>query len=189
VPAREQTTAPRSAAPAAATKPGTQSGGGNTTGGNPSGGGAAQPKSKTSPSGGGQADGLPPVAPADDLDLQAAPQDGTVRHDTRRPALTAPRTIRSVARNVLFGRVRSRQSDEPEEGVEVLISSRSNSFQDRVALSDAFGRFAVKVPDGDWTVKVTMPSGRVYSVSEITVSNGLITDDGGRAVPSLTITR
>ena len=40
----------------------------------------------------------------------------------------------------------------------------------------AFGRFAVKVPDGDWVVKVTMPSGRVYPVSEITVSNGMITD-------------
>jgi hypothetical protein len=58
-----------------------------------------------------------------------------------------------------------------------------------VTLSDAFGRFAVKVPDGDWTVKVTMPSGRVYPVSEITVSRGAITDEVGRDIPSLTITR
>jgi hypothetical protein len=80
-------------------------------------------------------------------------------------------------------------NEEPEEGVEVLISSRTSSFQDRVTMSDAFGRFAVKVPDGDWTVRVTMPSGRVYSVSDITVTNGLITDDTGRAIPSLIITR
>ena len=39
------------------------------------------------------------------------------------------------------------------------------------------------------TVKVTMPSGRVYSVSEITVSNGYITDNIGRDIPSLVITR
>ena len=58
-----------------------------------------------------------------------------------------------------------------------------------MALSDAFGRFAVKVPDGDWVVNVTMPSGRVYPVSEITVSNGLITDTIGRDIPSLVITR
>ena len=55
--------------------------------------------------------------------------------------------------------------------------------------TDAVGRFAVKVPDGDWTVKVTMPSGRVYAVSQITVSNGAITDDSGRDIPSLVITR
>ncbi len=71
----------------------------------------------------------------------------------------------------------------------VTISSRSKAFEDRVALSDAFGRFAVKVPDGDWVVNVTMPSGRVYPVSEITVSNGLITDTIGRDIPSLVITR
>jgi hypothetical protein len=34
-----------------------------------------------------------------------------------------------------------------------------------------------------------MPSGRVYAVSQITVSNGLITDDIGRDIPSLIITR
>ena len=70
-----------------------------------------------------------------------------------------------------------------------MLSNRTRTFDDRMAMTDAFGRFAVRVPDGDWTVKVTMPSGRVYSVSEITVSNGLISDPEGRDVPSLTITR
>ena len=55
--------------------------------------------------------------------------------------------------------------------------------------TDAFGRFVMRVPDGDWTVSVTMPSGRVYSVSQIIVSNGQITDEIGRDVPSLVITR
>ena len=64
-----------------------------------------------------------------------------------------------------------------------------NPFDRKVALTDAFGRFAVRLDDGDWTVNVTMPSGRVYSVSQIRVSNGQITDPQGNRVPSLEITR
>ena len=55
--------------------------------------------------------------------------------------------------------------------------------------TDAYGRYAIRVPDGDWTVKVTMPSGRVYDVYQLTVSGDQITDDRGEAVASLTITR
>jgi hypothetical protein len=97
--------------------------------------------------------------------------------------------IRSAYRNVLVGIVRARDTDEPEDSVRITVSSRTNPDVQRVALSNAFGKFAVRVPDGDWTVKVTMPSGRVYPVSEISVSNGMIFDDAGRDVPSLIITR
>jgi hypothetical protein len=121
--------------------------------------------------------------------LPTTPDEAGTRHETQRPSYNATRSIRSESRNVLFGRVRERETSEPEEGVRVLLSNRTNTFDDRIAMTDAFGRFAVRVPDGDWVVKVTMPSGRVYSVSEITVSNGLISDDQGRDVPSLTITR
>ena len=132
------------------------------------------------------------MAPADDESLEPAPTGagpGTIRRDSKKPALATPNTLRSELRNVLFGRVKSRDTSEPEEGVRVTITSRTRAFEDKVALSDAFGRFAVKVPDGDWIVKVTMPSGRVYPVSEITVSNGMITDTIGRDIPSLVITR
>jgi len=139
----------------------------------------------------------PPAAPtgADDLLNPASlppivpDEAGTTRSESRKPVYNTSRTVRSESRNVLFGRVRERETSEPEEGVRVLLSNRTNTFSDRIAMTDAFGRFAVKVPDGDWIVKVTMPSGRVYSVSEITVSNGQIIDDQGRDVPSLTITR
>ena len=56
-------------------------------------------------------------------------------------------------------------------------------------MTNAFGRFAVRLADGDWAVNVTMPSGRVYEVSQIRVSDGQITDSQGRRVPSLEITR
>src|SRR5271157_3921044 len=138
-----------------------------------------------------------PRAPAGPEDLEPAPAGdqttgsgpGGQRRVVQKPVLPASRDVRSQYRNVLFGRVKTRDTNEPEEGVRVTISNRTNAYADRVALTDAFGRFAVKVPDGDWTVNVTMPSGRAYSVSQITVSNGLISDDIGRDIPSLVITR
>jgi hypothetical protein len=71
----------------------------------------------------------------------------------------------------------------------VIVSSRTGNYVDRVSTTDAVGHYALRLPDGDWTVKVTMPSGRVYAVSQITISGGQITDSYGRDIPSLTITR
>jgi hypothetical protein len=194
VPRREQSTVrPTPAAPGStkAAAPGQ-----GTTGGTGAGtGAAAQPKTQTRPASPAPAGDLPPVAPADGGDLQpapderTAPQAGGQRRESQKPVLTTPRTLRPELRNVLFGRVKARGTNEPEEGVRVNISNRQNTSESREALTDAFGRFAVRVPDGDWTVSVTMPSGRVYSVSQIVVSNGQITDEIGRNVPSLVITR
>ena len=135
-----------------------------------------------------------PVAPAEGEELQSArdqtaPRTSGQRRDSQRSVLTTPRYIRPELRNVLFGRVEAQDTSEPEEGVRVSISNRQNTSERRAALTDAFGRFAMRVPDGDWTVSVTMPSGRVYSVRQINVSNGQITDEIGRHVPGLVITR
>lgn len=131
----------------------------------------------------------PPVAPADGFDLRSADEGSAgapIRREARKPTTYTPRP---EFRNILFGNVKARTSGDPQEGVRVTLSSRTNAFEDRVQETDAAGRFAVRVPDGDWTVKVTMPSGRTYPVSQITVSNGAITDDDGRDIPSLVITR
>ena len=135
-----------------------------------------------------------PVAPTQGEELQpvpnqTAPPRSGQRRDSQRPVLTTPRYIRPELRNVLFGRVEARDTSEPEEEVRVSISNRQNASERREALTDAFGRFAMKVPDGDWTVSVTMPSGRVDDVRQISVRNGQITDEIGRDVPSLVITR
>jgi hypothetical protein len=90
---------------------------------------------------------------------------------------------------VLEGKVVASENGQPEEGVRVTLTNRMGTYSDRVVTTDAFGRYAVRMPDGDWTVKVTMPSGRTYAVSQLVVSNGQITDDQGRDVPSLRITR
>jgi hypothetical protein len=129
---------------------------------------------------------LPPVAPTEYLDdpppnlpgEKTAPKN----RDSRKP-------VYGSALTVLKGRVRSSTGLEPEQGVRVTVSSRTNAFEDRTALSNEGGRFALRVPDGDWTVKVTMPSGRIYPVYKVTVSGGLVTDDQGRDIPGLVITR
>jgi hypothetical protein len=130
----------------------------------------------------------PPTVPAEGDNLEPAPP-GNQSRTAKRPAFATPRTLRSDYRNVLFGRVKTRDTNEPEEGVRITVSNRGGAFEDKTTMTDAFGRFTVRVPDGDWTVNVAMPSGRVYSVSQITVSNGYITDNVGRDIPSLVITR
>jgi hypothetical protein len=91
--------------------------------------------------------------------------------------------------NILQGKVIASETQRPEEGVRVSATNKMGTFADRTAMTDAFGRYAFRLPDGDWTVKVTMPSGRTYAVSQLTVSSGQISDDQGRDIPSLTITR
>jgi hypothetical protein len=115
--------------------------------------------------------------------------DGNTRM-VRKPKFDAAamRTA-SLARGVLEGRVVSAESGQPESGVRLLFGDHRKRFDDRSITTDALGRYAVSLPEGDWTVKVGMPSGKFYAVSQITVSGGQITDDGGRDVPSLNIKR
>ena len=96
--------------------------------------------------------------------------------------------VRPEFRNVLIGTVLTSASREPEEGVRISVRN-ANGGRPRATTTNAFGRFAVRLTDGDWAVDVTMPSGNVYEVSQIRVSDGVITDSLGRRVPSLEITR
>jgi hypothetical protein len=108
---------------------------------------------------------------------------------SRKPVSGALPLPRGRIANILEGKVVSSETREAEENVRIIVSNRAGGFTDRVATTDAYGRYAVRLPDGDWTVKVAMPSGRVYAVSEITISGGQIVDNRGREIPSLTITR
>ena len=133
----------------------------------------------------------PGPAPADSGLLELPPdpvpprrRDGAPRVAEARRPLRPPRCA-----NILEGKVVSGEGGQPEENVRVTVSNRAGAFVDRTVTTDAYGRYAIRVPDGDWTVKVTMPSGRVYDVYQLTVSGDQITDDRGEAVASLTITR
>lgn len=128
-----------------------------------------------------------PGAEPDDLGPPNNPPGG-IRYQARRPVFPNP-AIRPETRNVLFGTVQSRADGQPEEGVRVSVLNALDANRDKSTVTDAFGHFSMRLYDGDWTVNVTMPSGRVYPVSEIRVSGGQITDSQGRRVPSLEITR
>jgi hypothetical protein len=134
----------------------------------------------------------PGPAPADSDSILVPPvptpgaPEEAVKRDSLKPVGLSP--ILSP-RNVLEGRVVSSESGRAEGNVRVTASSRSQAFVDRYDLTDASGHYAIRVPDGDWTVKVTMPSGRTYDVYQLTVSGAQVTDDRGEAVSSLTITR
>jgi hypothetical protein len=124
--------------------------------------------------------------PADDqgpLPLELPPEG--VRREARRPVFPLP----NRGGNVLSGVVRSYNTGGTVEGVRVTLSNRLQTFPDRVVESDALGRFAVRLPDGDWAVRVESPSGRIYTVKNITASGGLLTDDRGQNIPSLIIRR
>lgn len=92
-----------------------------------------------------------------------------------------------MPRNVLLGRVES-EAGEAREGVRVTVSSRTEPGLARIGESNAFGKFAIRVGDGEWTVRVTMPSGRAYAVRQISVQDGRIVDaKEGRDIPNLII--
>ena len=113
---------------------------------------------------------------------------GELRRESLRPTFATP-TLRPEFPNVLFGFVQTRSGGQREEGVRVSVTDSYDRRRGKTTLTDAFGRFAIKLTDGDWTVNVTMPSGRVYAVSQIRVSNGQVIDPQGHRVPSLEITR
>jgi len=72
--------------------------------------------------------------------------------------------------------------------VRVAVVSRTERSLARYGMSDAFGTFAIKLEDGDWSVQVTMPSGRVFSVRQISVTSGRVIDDQEqREIPSLIV--
>ena len=97
-----------------------------------------------------------------------------LRSDSLKPSVY-PR-MRTVSRqNVLFGTVEDNDR-RPREEVPVIVVNRFNSSIRRTGVSDAYGSFAIRVPDGQWVVRVTMPSGNTQPVRDITVSGGRVLD-------------
>jgi hypothetical protein len=123
-----------------------------------------------------------PLPPPGTSGAASQPGDMTYR-SARRPSYDG--------RNILRGRVISAESRRPEEGVTIILSNVTRAFIDKTTMSDADGEFKISLPDGDWVVKVKMPSGSVYPVGRdyLTASSGRLTDASGRTVPEFLITR
>jgi hypothetical protein len=155
------------------------------------GSGGSEPARKNEPA--KNAGGVPATkktAPAADesepVDLRSAPgDDGVIHRDSLRPNYAR---VRSAARrNVLFGTVETDNGDARSE-VPVTVVNRNNNAIRHGGVSNAFGGFAIPVPDGQWVVTVTMPSGNMQSVRSITVTGGKVMDNQeGREVQNLII--
>jgi hypothetical protein len=153
---------------------------------NQPGGATNQPGGATNQPGVG---GPAPVAPGG-TELSVPPLMDTpdpTRRDSFRPNY-AMRPARSRYANVLMGTVLSRSDGLPEEGVQISVRNTATGTG-KTTSTDAFGKFAVRLADGDWAVDVTMPSGTIYRVSQLRIADGDITDSLGRRIPTLEITR
>ena len=128
-------------------------------------------------------DAVPVPRPGEASGTPPGTNETALRRNSLRPSYDV--------RNILRGRVISAESKLPLEGVTIIVSSLTKNFGDRPAMSDADGEFKVSLPDGDWTVKVKMPSGSIYTVGRdyVTASNGRVTDPSGRNVGEFLITR
>ncbi len=139
----------------------------------------------------------PPPAPTAPADGPAMPAPGQLGGGNQPPQgddridRSSLRPNYKGIRNILRGRVVSFESGSPEEAVTVVLTNRAGGFGDRTTQTDAFGEFKVSLPDGDWAVKVTMPSGSVYNVGRgITAGGGQVVDSSNnRTVTELRITR
>ena len=131
-------------------------------------GGSATPKGKAAT----------PVAPADGSDqielIPAPGSDDPVRRESMKAIY--PRMRTADRRNVLFGSVET-DDGRPRGEVPVSVVNRNNSAIRHNGVSDVFGGFAIHVPDGQWRVRVTMPSGTMQTIRDITVINGKVVDN------------
>lgn len=121
--------------------------------------------------------------PGDGNEIEAAPplEPSPTRRESMRPAFPSVPAV-------LRGRVESDAGDF-REGVRVTVVSLNSLGLAHSGISDAFGGFAIRLEDGDWTVRVTMPSGRTYPIREVSVRDGKITDRREqREIPNLIIT-
>ncbi|WP_435005721.1 hypothetical protein P12x_003521 [Tundrisphaera lichenicola] len=121
------------------------------------------------------------------------PAPGRIGDQPEGEGVTTRSSLRPTynTRNVLRGKVVSFGSNRPESGVNVIVSSLTKNFTDRQALTDADGEFKIALPEGDWTVKVKMPSGSILPVASdfLTATNGRVVDSAGRNVKEFLITR
>ncbi len=130
-----------------------------------------------------------PVGPGNPLDFPGPNTDDATRRSSYKPVV--PTIGTRLAQNVLRGRVVSADTRLPESGVEVILVERRNRFDDRTTRTDASGRFALVVPEGDWTIHLTMPSGRALPVEQglVTASAGKVSDRWGRELTNLVLSR
>ena len=147
------------------------------------------------PAPGSPTNAKPPVAPGEEpITLPNIGGDAVKRESMKpvTPAATLSRYLRTTKKgdlNVLEGRVISSETGLAQDGVSLMIASRSGNIADQEVVTDAAGHYSVRLPDGQWIVRMKMPSGKIYALSQLVVKSGQIHDDLDRDIPTLNISR
>lgn len=114
------------------------------------------------------------------------------RRETFRPAFpgTSAATSAALLVNALEGRVLSKETRQPEAGLQVVLSDQQKRYEERTATTDRNGRFVVPdIPDGDWAITIrsltTAGTSRRYGI--IRVTSGRPFDSVGRPYDRLVL--
>jgi hypothetical protein len=132
-----------------------------------------------------------PAGPGNPLEFPNVSGDEAVRRSANKPVIPSLDAPRRLAQSILRGRVVSADTRMPETGVEVILIDRLGRFANRTTRTDATGRFALALPEGDWSILLTMPSGRALAVEQgvVTASAGKVSDRWGRELTNLVLSR
>ena len=105
----------------------------------------------------------------------------------RRESPTGPVPVR---RGSLCTRHENRSWSPWGRGAKDRLLARAKTERDvREVVTDAAGHYSVRLPDGQWIVRMKMPSGKIYALSQLVVKSGQIHDDLDRDIPTLNISR
>lgn len=150
---------------------------------NPDQGGATSGTSK--PQGGAganEAGGAGAGAATGDMPAEPKPGDnpgGLGMNDRARVRVAAKPPAPSMP--ILDVRVVDATTREPLEKFRVVASHATKQFEDREGTTDAYGRFALRLPPGDWVVKVARAKGgELAEAVRVVAAAGQVLDDNGR---------
>lgn len=100
---------------------------------------------------------------------------------------SARRETPSESGAVVEGKVILQADRTPDAGVSVVMVDVDRKQSNRIATSDALGRFALFAPDGTWELTVIDTDGKRYYYGDFKVNDGLVRDLGGKIYSTVTL--
>lgn len=167
------TAAPEKAAPAA--------GAGNPAAAVPSGNQGQNPPAASAPAGTPKATPAPEAPMGDDDLFKIDPLDSIKPTSFRR---SARRETPNEAGAVIEGRVILEGDRSPDPGVSVVLTDANKKQTNRLATTDALGRFALFAPDGTWEMTVVDTEGERFYYGDFAVAEGIVRNSNSGRIQS-----